>query len=86
VLTGAGLRIRRCLLAHINSDFIKRGPVEPHEFFVLEDVTAHVSELSRGVEAKLDEMFGTIRLRQHPDIAIGRHCDDPYPGPLYDIC
>ena len=74
VFTGAGLGIQRCILAHINPDFIKHGPIDPKKLFVLENVTAQVSALSREVESKLDEMFGTIRLPQHPDIAIGPHC------------
>ncbi|HTE89256.1 MAG TPA: DUF2779 domain-containing protein, partial [Terriglobales bacterium] len=67
-------------------DFIKDGPIDPHEFFVHEDVTSQVSALSRSVESTLDEMFKTIRLSQHPDIAIGRQCGDPYPCPLIDLC
>jgi hypothetical protein len=35
---GAGIPIRRCILAHINREFIRLGPIDPHEFFVLEDV------------------------------------------------
>jgi hypothetical protein len=86
VLTGAGLKIRRCILAHIDPDFVKNGPIDPHQFFVLEDVTNQVSALSRSVEPTLDEMFGTIRLRECPDIHIGRHCDSPYTCPLHDDC
>ena len=86
VLTGAGLKLRRCIVAHINSGFVRNGAIDPHEFFVLEDVTNRVSTMSQDVESRLDDMFSTIRLRKHPDIAIGRHCDDPYPCPLHDLC
>lgn len=86
VYSGAGLQIRRCILAHINLDFIKHGPIDPHEFFVLEDVTSQVSELSRSIEDKLDEMFGTIRLPEYPQVRIGPQCGDPYPCPLIDLC
>jgi hypothetical protein len=86
VLTGAGLKFRRCILAHINPGFVKNGAIDPQEFFVVENVTSQVTALSRDAEGRLDEMFSTIRLRQHPEIAIGRHCDDPYPCPLHDMC
>jgi hypothetical protein len=86
VFSGAGLKIKSCILAHINPDFIKNGPIDPHRFFVLEDVTSQVSAPSRSIESKLDEMFATIRLRQCPEIRIGPHCDDPYPCPLHDHC
>ena len=86
VLNGAGLKIRRCIVAHINSGFVRNGAIDPHKFFVLEDVTGQVSAMSRDVDARLDDMFSAIRLRRHPDIAIGRQCDDPYPCPLHDLC
>jgi len=86
VITGTGLKIRSCILAHISSDFVKSGTIDPHQFFVLEDVTSQISTLSRSIESKLDEMFGTIRLRQCPEIQIGPHCNNPYTCPLHDHC
>lgn len=86
VFSGAGLKIRRCILAHINPDFVKKGPIDPHKFFVLEDVTSQVSAMSRSIEPKLDEMFSTIRLKACPEIQIGPHCSDPYPCSLCDHC
>jgi len=86
VLTSAGLKIRACYLCHINPDFIRRGEIDPKKFFVLEDVMARVASLSRNVEDKLGDMFKTIRQRQHPDIKIGPHCDDPYTCALHDPC
>ena len=43
VYTGAGLKIRRCCLLHINRDYVRRGPVDPKRFFKLVDVTQEVS-------------------------------------------
>jgi hypothetical protein len=86
VLTGAGLKVKRCILAHINPNFVKNRQIDPKQFFVLEDVTAQVATSSRSIEPKLDEMFSTIRLPASPEIQIGKHCGDPYPCPLYDRC
>lgn len=86
VLGGAGLKIRRCILAHINSSFVKHGPIDSRRFFVLEDVTDQVSALSRNIEDNVDEMFRTIRLPQAPTIQIGRHCDHPHRCPLQSAC
>jgi hypothetical protein len=86
VLTGAGVKIRNCFLAHINGDFVRRGAIDPHKFFTLEDVTTLVSALSCEVETKLVEMQHTIGLRAHPEIQIGPHCDKPYTCPLHERC
>ena len=29
VLTGAGIKLRKCFLAHINNEFVRQGPVDP---------------------------------------------------------
>jgi len=86
VLTNAGLKIRDCYLCHINSDFVRRGEIDPKKFFVLKDVTAQVAILSRRVGDKLNGMFNTIRQPNPPDIKIGSHCDAPYTCPLHDQC
>ena len=86
VLTGAGIKLRKCFLAHINSDFIRQGPVDPQKFFKLEDVTKPVSVLSRDVEDQIDAMQRVIAAKSYPDIQIGPHCDNPYTCALHDLC
>jgi len=86
VLTGAGLKIRRIYLCHINSDFVRKGEIDPKKFFTLEDVTDQTAELAQLVADKLDDMFKVIRQRKHPDIKIGPRCNDPYGCALVDHC
>src|SRR5262245_11322682 len=78
VYTGAGLKIRRCYVMHVNRDYVRHGPVQPKKFFKLVNVTKRVSRLSREIEPLLDDMFGTIQSGQVPDVQIGPHCSDPY--------
>jgi len=86
VYTGAGLIIRRCILMHVNRDFVRHGPVDPRQFFRQTDLTAQVSGLSRHIEDYLDDMFGVLRRPDHPVIKIGPHCNAPYACPLMDHC
>jgi hypothetical protein len=86
VLTNAGFKIRKTILMHINSDFVRRGTIDPTKFFAREDVTNPISSLSQSVEDKLSGMFKIIRQKEHPDIRIGPHCDDPYTCPLHEHC
>lgn len=86
VLTGAGLKIRRCFLCHVNCEFVRHGEIDPEEFFTLEDVTPQVEELTRHIEEQVGEMFATIRRKQTPEIQIGPHCSQPYVCPLHDRC
>jgi len=86
VYNGAGLNIRRCFVMHVDSNYVRRGAVDPKKFFKVVDVTKEVSGLSREIEPQLEDMFATIRRKQEPDIKIGPHCSDPYPCPLQNKC
>jgi hypothetical protein len=86
VLAMAGIKIRRCLLMHINSSFVRSGPINPEQFFTHVDLTDQVSNLAQTVEDSLDDMFSVIRRQQSPEVKIGPHCSDPYPCPLQDKC
>ena len=86
VLTGASIKLRKCFLAHINSEFVRHGPIDPKKFLTLEDVTKPVSAMSRTIEDQIDAMQRFIGTNTHPDIQIGPHCDAPYTCPLHDRC
>lgn len=86
IYTGAGLKIRRCCLMHINSDYVRHGAIDPNKLFTVTDVTELASVRSREVEAQLKEMFAVIGLNQAPEVKIGPHCSDPYGCPLQGKC
>jgi len=86
VLAGAGIKIRKCFLAHINNEFVRHGAIDPQKFFTLEEVTKEVSDLSREVWEQLDALQRIISAKAHPEIQIGPHCDDPYTCPLHERC
>lgn len=86
VLTGAGIKLRKCFLAHINNEFVRHGPIDPQKFFTLADVTQPVSALSRDIADQIDAMQRVIGAKSHPEIQIGPHCDNPYTCALHDRC
>jgi CRISPR/Cas system-associated exonuclease Cas4 (RecB family) len=86
VFKQAGIRIRRCLLCHINNRFVRHGEIDPSEFFTLRDVTAKVAELDGDIERQIGSMREIIRSEKCPDVQIGKQCDSPYACPLHDQC
>ena len=86
VLTGSGIKLRKCFLAHINNEFVRHGPIDPQKFFTLAEVTQPVSALSRDIADQIDAMQRVIGAKSHPDIKIGPHCDSPYTCALHDRC
>ena len=86
VLTGAGIKLRKCFLAHINNEFVRHGPIDPKKFFTLSEVTQLASVLTRDIADQIDAMQRVIGAKSHPDIKIGPHCDSPYTCALHDRC
>lgn len=60
VFTGAGMKLRKCFLAHINNEFVRHGPVDPKKFFTLQDVTRPVLVMTREIQDQIDAMQRVI--------------------------
>ena len=83
---GAGLKIRKVYLVHINNEYVKNGPIDPAALLTQEDVTEQAQELSMQVESRVNEMVGVLNQKECPGISIGLQCSDPYDCPLQELC
>ena len=86
VLAAAGVKLRKCFLAHINHEFVRHGEIDPRMFFTLQDVTEIVSQFSRDVAGQIDVMKLVLETATQPETPIGLHCDQPYTCPLHERC
>lgn len=82
----AGLKIRNCILMHVNNQYVKDGEIEPKELFIQADITDKVKEYSEGIENRIKNMLKIIGAKKEPKCSIGVHCSDPYDCPLMDKC
>lgn len=83
---GAGLKIRKCYLMYINTQYIRQGKIEPKKLFVTEDITKRCDELIPEIEENVVELVEAIRKSDMPRIMVSPHCSRPYSCPLKDIC
>ena len=83
---GAGLKIAKCFILHINNEYVRHGEIEPKKLFKQVDVTNEVSKLSSSVAPNLKEMLRVIGEKKFPEVEIGPHCNDPYGCPLQEKC
>lgn len=86
VYRAAGLKIRRSHLVHLNSDYVRRGEIDPASLFAVKDLTADIAPLVSGISASVAKQQNVIEQPASPAITIGQHCDDPYGCPLKDQC
>ena len=86
VYEGAGLGIRKCILMHLNTEYVREGEIDAAELFIQADVTELVDGILPRVEADLREMVKIIAESKSPSVSIGPHCTHPYGCPLIDVC
>jgi hypothetical protein len=84
--TGAGLKINKCYLMHIDNSYVKNGPIEPAKLFKAEDITADVDALIPNIGDELEEMMKTVSSDNEPVMEIGAFCNKPHDCPLKDHC
>ena len=78
VLEGAGLRIRKTLLMHIDGAFVKNGPLDAKKFFTRQDITGETSALLPETGRDLEKFMETLAAPAAPETGIGQHCSTPY--------
>ena len=86
VYEGAGLKIRRCYLMHINNQYVRKGDLDPARLFTTVDITDSVKQLQPSIPEAIERMLAVIGQGKMPDIKIGPHCDDPHECSLKEIC
>lgn len=83
---GAGIRIGKTYLVHVNNQYVRNGALDPKALFVREDVTDEVAEWVDRVEPEVDRMMGVLKQAECPEVKIGLQCDEPYECPLKSLC
>ncbi len=88
VVEGAGVRIRRAFVLHIDTDYVyEGGPYDVSRLFQLEDVTGEAREfVQSSAPAALAEMRQALERDTAPAIEIGRQCTRPYQCEFYGHC
>ncbi len=83
---GAGLKISKVYLVHINNKYVKNGPIDPVGLLSQVDVTDQAQKLVAQVEKQVNEMVSILNQKECPEIKIGPQCNDPYDCLLQELC
>jgi hypothetical protein len=86
VYAEAGLRIRRCAVMHVNTEYVRQGEIDARKLLTKTDVTSEVNEAVASVGGELERMVAIIKQKRPPAVDIGPHCEAPYECPLKDRC
>jgi hypothetical protein len=81
-----GLNVQKCVLMHINNQYVKNGEMDPTQLLTTEDISDKVAEAGIGLQDMINKMVETIRSASFPEIPIGSQCSKPYDCPLHELC
>jgi hypothetical protein len=76
VYKGAGLRISRCFVMHVDKTYVRRGDLDESRLLKLTDVTADIRSLAGKVPAEVDRQLSIMSKSKPPEPEIGRQCAD----------
>lgn len=85
VYSGAGLKIQRCYLMHINTEYVRKGEIEPKKLLTKEEITEEIKPYLSGIKSSIDELLNIISDKE-PKVKIGPQCSKPYVCPLKEHC
>lgn len=86
VLTGAGVRVSKVVLVHIDNSYVRKGAIDPQQLFAFEDLTKSMRTLEEGIVKQLRSQKRMLKKGMMPAIDIGPHCDNPYPCDFKGHC
>jgi len=81
-----GYKIGRTYLVHVNSEYIRKGKIEPKKLFTIEDISNQVENYRSTAEANIPKALKLISQGSEPSCEIGPQCKHPYECPLRDVC
>jgi len=87
VLEGAGLRINRAHLMHLDNTYVyDGGPYDLQRLFRAEDVTSDARAYLPQIPELVAEMLAMLDCDEPPTVPIGKHCDKPYTCGFHGHC
>jgi hypothetical protein len=86
VYEGAGLAVRRCYLAFVDTSYVREGEVDPESLFKIVNVTREIGPIVPRVARRVRRLLKVIGGATCPEVEVGRHCYAPYTCPLEEEC
>lgn len=83
VYSGAGVKINRCYLMHLNKEYIRNGALEVDKLFKKVDVSEEAEQLLPDTQKNIEILLKLIS-GPEPNTKIGMHCSEECP--LWELC
>lgn len=84
-IEGAGLKLNRLCLMHVDTGYVRQGPIDPAQLFHVADVTDQARARMGAVPDLFARYAATIG-GERPEVPIGPHCHDPFHCAMLEVC
>ncbi|MCR5645849.1 MAG: hypothetical protein K6F96_05625 [Bacteroidales bacterium] len=78
VLHGCDVPLADFQLMYLNAGYVKNGPIDVKELFLLVSVMDYAKEQEPVIAANVERLKAVVALPHAPQVAIGPHCHEPY--------
>lgn len=86
VLTSCGLPITDVSILHLDTSYVRRGPLAVDALFTETSILEEVRAAVTGVPDRITECKQVVLVPDAPVIPIGAHCESPYPCSFKSHC
>ena len=66
-----GLKIRKCIIMHLDNTYLKKGKINPKNLFVQTDITQEVSSAMINIDDRINEMIKVMGSERCPEFKVG---------------
>lgn len=77
-ITNSGIDLKDISIVYINNQYIKNGPLDITQLFIIESVKDKVKELLPSIPANVTLLKNVLQQTEIPKVDIGSHCGSPY--------
>jgi hypothetical protein len=87
VINGAGFRIARAGIMHLNNRYVYDGiNLEPGDLFSFSDLTERVIQAQEQISDKLDDQKQMLKAGEAPEVVPSRFCNSPHHCEFWGHC
>lgn len=86
VLKNLGISLRKICVAYLNSEYVRKGPLDFANLFVIKPVNDKISDEWQVIPGYLSSIKSTLSCDKEPTMAIGSICKNPYICEFKNYC
>ncbi len=70
----AGIKIGKACIVHVNKEYVRKGSIDPEEFFITEDVTEAARDLVPAIRKGIADAMTLLAVEDYPDNRVILSC------------